>query len=502
MTLSEVLAGVTVSKMFQTMYGRMVVTHEVEVTGIQYDSRNVERGQMFVAIRGGNNDGHRYIQNAIGNGAKVVVMEDDAALPDSLFMHAGVVKAVVPDARKALALMSANFHKHPSRALQLIGVTGTNGKTTTTSLIKSIIETGGKTAGLIGTIEYRIGEETLPSTHTTPESLELNQLLATMVKKGCSATVMEVSSHALALYRVHGLTFAAATFTNLTQDHLDFHGSMESYFTAKHMLFQSLNESAGAVTNADDSYGRKMIEGTRAQTISYSLGGVADVVAENVHLGVRGTRFDVRYKGTRHQVDSRLIGRFNVQNILAAYATCIVLGIPDEQIIKGIANLSAVRGRFEQIVSPAGWTAVVDYAHTPDALENCLRAIREILPADKDGRIITVFGCGGDRDRGKRPKMGSIASTMSDITIVTSDNPRTEDPEAIIREVLGGVKPGAVIHTEQDRRKAIVKALEMARADDVVLIAGKGHEEYQIIGTTKNRFDDREEVERFIRENG
>ncbi len=498
MTLSEVLAGVTVSKMFQTMYGRMVVTHDVEVGAIHYDSRGVGRGQMFVAIRGEKNDGHRFIQNAVAAGAKVVVVEDDNALPDSFFMHAGVVKVVVADARKALAQMSTNFYGHPSRALQLIGVTGTNGKTTTTALLKSILEAGGGTVGLIGTIEYKIGNETLPATHTTPESLELNQLLAAMVQKKCSAVVMEVSSHSLALHRVFGQEFAAAVFTNLTQDHLDFHGSMESYFGAKRMLFQSLSASMCGITNADDSYGLRMIEGVQAHTISYGIEQSADVMATNIHLSMHGTRFNLQYRGTTRTVESPLIGSFNVQNILAAYATSVGLGIPADQIIAGIKNLRSVRGRFEKIASPRGWTAVVDYAHTPDALEKCLQTIREVLPKGK-GRVITVFGCGGDRDRGKRPQMGRIASGMSDITIVTSDNPRTEEPRSIINEILAGVAPESTVLAEEERGKAIARALESARAGDVVLIAGKGHEDYQIIGTTKSHFDDREEVERFIR---
>ena len=499
MVLSQVLAGVPVSKMFQTVYGKMVQTHDVEVHGIQYDSRKVERGDIFVAIKGTSVDGHAYIERAIAGGAKVVVMENDAAMPDSLFMHAGVVKVVVQNSRKTLALMSANFYGHPSKHLQLIGVTGTNGKTTTTHLMKSILELRSKQAGLIGTIGHQIGDEVLPATHTTPESLELNQLLDTMVRRGCTAVVMEVSSHALSLSRVHGLQFAAATFTNLTQDHLDFHGSMDEYFKAKKSLFDNLSVEGVAITNRDDEHGSAIVKDSKATTTGYGIASTADFTAHDIRVSVNGTSFSVLHDGMKQSVSSSLIGRFNVANILAAYATASVLGIDDKDIIAGIERTKSVRGRFESIVSPKGWTAVVDYAHTPDALENSLQAIRDILPAESNSKVITVFGCGGNRDRGKRPQMAKIASRLSDITVVTSDNPRKEDPHEIIDEVMAGMEPGTNASAEVDRRKAITMALKLAAPGDVVLIAGKGHEDYQIIGDTKIPFDDREEVEAFIR---
>lgn len=499
MTLSKVLEGVAVTKLFQTMYGKMVVTHEVEISGIQYDSRKMARDEVFVAIRGTATDGHKFINAAIGKGARAVVVEDDSAIPDSLFMHAGVVKIVVHDSRKALAQISANFYGHPSRRLTLVGVTGTNGKTTTTYLIKSILEARGDKVGLIGTIEYKIGDETIPATHTTPESLELNQLLASMVDNGCSAVVMEVSSHSLQMRRVHGLDFSTAAFTNLTQDHLDFHGTMEEYFKAKQILFNELNSSATAVTNADDRFGMKMIEKTQAGRLSYGLSSVADIRAEDVRMNAHGTTLMVAYKGGRQQIQSSLTGRFNVANISAAYAAGVALGIPTESIRVGIAKIRSVRGRFEQIVSTRGWTAVVDYAHTPDALENCLRTIHDILPERRGNCILTVFGCGGNRDKGKRPTMGAIASSLSDVTIITSDNPRKEDPQTIIDEINIGVVKGKTVMMEVDRRKAIVMALELAQEGDVVLIAGKGHEDYQVIGEAKHHFDDREEVEQYIR---
>jgi len=499
MILSKVLEGVAVTKMFQTTFGQMVVTHEVEVPGIQYDSRKVHQGDLFVAIRGSAADGHQFIPVAVQQGAKVVVVEDDAAIPDSFFMHAGVTKVVVGDSREALARISTNFYGHPSRRLRLVGITGTNGKTTTTHLIKSILEAHGERVGLIGTIEHMIGSEKIPATHTTPESLELNQLLRSMVDRGCSAAVMEVSSHALALKRVAGLEFAVAGFTNLTQDHLDFHGSMEEYFKAKSLLFEMLSPGAWAATNLNDLYGERIVGNTEAKVLRYGTSPLAEVAATDISLAMSGSRCRVVYQGATHELESSLIGRFNVHNILGAYATGIALGIPHATIARGISSLKGVRGRFEQIQSPKDWTAVIDYAHTPDALENCLRAIHEILPADSSSRIITIFGCGGNRDRGKRPTMARIATELSDVTIITSDNPRKEDPQAIIDEVVQGVAQGKRYLTEVDRRKAIVLGLKMAAPGDVVLIAGKGHETYQVIGETRTHFDDREEVEAFIR---
>ena len=499
MTLSKVLEGVPVIKIFQTMYGRMVVTHDVEVRGIQYDSRKVGRDQMFVAIRGTLTDGHRFIDQAVQGGARVVVVEDDNALPDSFFMHTGTVKVVVSDSRKALALLAANFFDHPSRKLCLIGVTGTNGKTTTTHVVRSILEASGERVGLIGTIGYTIGDTMLPATHTTPESLELNELLATMVNAGCSTAVMEVSSHSLAMHRVYGLEFRVGVFTNLTQDHLDFHGTMDEYFAAKRMLFDGLRESSFAVVNLDDSYSARMTEHSKAAKLTYSANSNANVFAENIHMNVAGSTFQVNSNGKTSTVSSSLTGRFNISNILAGYATGVVLDVPEENIVEGIRKVTAVRGRFEQIQSPQGWTAIVDYAHTPDALRNCLETIHDLLPAGDRGRIITVFGCGGNRDRGKRPLMARIATELSDVTVVTSDNPRNEDPNAIMDEIMTGVVENKDVMTEVDRHKAIAMALGIAKTGDVILVAGKGHEDYQIVAGIRHHFDDREEIEKFIR---
>ncbi len=480
------------------MYGRMVVTHDVEVGAIQYDSRKVSANDCFVAIRGTGVDGHAYVSSAIERGAKVVVLESDSTLPDSYFMHVGVVKIVVPDSRKALAIISANYYGHPSKSLKLVGVTGTNGKTTTTHLVRSIFESAGMKSGLVGTIEYRIGDEVVPATHTTPESLELNALFATMLKEGCSAATMEVSSHSLHQSRVYGLDFDTAVFTNLTQDHLDYHGTMDSYFQAKKILFDELKPSASAVSNLDDGYGKNILSSTHATKLTYSAHGAADVEARNITLGIDGTGFEIVHNSESTTIATQLVGRFNVYNILAAFSAGIALGIPKDTIRQGVERVHNVRGRFEKIRSTTGWTAIVDYAHTPDALEKCLRTIHEVMPAGNRGKIIVVFGAGGDRDRSKRPLMGAIVGSLSDFAVVTSDNPRTEDPNVILEEIIQGLPKGTKFIRELDRRVAIQKAVGLAEPGDVVLIAGKGHEDYQVLGTKKIHFSDREVVEEFF----
>ena len=495
MKLAQLLDGVHVIKMFQTTFGQMATTHDVEVNTIHYDSRKIGQNDCFVAIRGTGVDAHTYIGAAINQGAKVVVLENDAVLPDSYFMHAGVIKIVVPDSRKALATMAANFFGHPSKRMTLVGVTGTNGKTTTTHLVRSVLEAAGKKAGMIGTIEYWIGDEVIPATHTTPESLELNELFSTMLAKGCSAVAMEVSSHALSQSRVFGLDFDAAVFTNLTQDHLDYHGTMEAYAEAKKILFDSLKPNAHAVVNADDPWGKKIVASSAAAKLTYSIQQAADLQAINVNLRIERTSFEVVKKNETSTVSSPLVGRFNVYNMLAAYGAGVALGIPGDVIRRGIENVASVRGRFEKVRSAKGWTAIIDYAHTPDALEKCLRTIHDVLPKQNRGTIITVFGAGGDRDKTKRPLMGKIAAELSDVVVVTSDNPRTEDPERILEDIIDGMPEGCAYIREVDRRTAIQKAVQRAKSGDVVLIAGKGHEDYQVLGTTKIHFSDREIVE-------
>ncbi|MBM4161888.1 MAG: UDP-N-acetylmuramoyl-L-alanyl-D-glutamate--2,6-diaminopimelate ligase [Ignavibacteria bacterium] len=499
MRLAQLLDGVLVTKLFQITYGRFAVTHDVEIRSLQYDSRKVQRGDCFVAIRGTGADGHRFVGAAINSGAAAVVLENDAALPESIFLHAGVIKIVVPDSRKALALMSANYYGHPSHHLTMVGVTGTNGKTTTTHIIRSILEAAGQNVGLIGTIEYNIGSQVIPASHTTPESLELNQLLARMVESGCSSVSMEVSSHALHQYRIHGLQYNAAVFTNLTQDHLDYHGSMGEYFEAKKLLFDGLPEGSCAVTNADDEWGWKILGSTRARQIAYGVNATADVQARDIQLSLNGTSFTIWYRDESTLISSPLVGRFNVYNILAAFSAGIALELSTDAIATGIADVKSVRGRFERIPSPRGWTAVIDYAHTPDALEKCLQTIRDVLPEANRGRIVTVFGAGGDRDRTKRPLMGSVVGSLSDLVVVTSDNPRTEDPQRIMDDIIKGIPSGVTMTREVDRRTAIEAALRQAKPGDVILIAGKGHEDYQVIGEEKIHFSDREIVEEVIR---
>ncbi|MBI4548493.1 MAG: UDP-N-acetylmuramoyl-L-alanyl-D-glutamate--2,6-diaminopimelate ligase [Ignavibacteriae bacterium] len=498
MILSKLLKGVTVIKLFQTVYGNMVVTHEVEVQRLQYDSRKVGLGDLFVAIRGSDVDGHNYIHEAVNNGAKVIVVQDDVAMHDSFFMHTGVVKVVVPNSRIALAQIASNYYGNPSSKLRMIGVTGTNGKTTTTHLVKSIVEASGEHAGLIGTIEYKIGDEVILATHTTPESLELNELLARMVEHGCSSAVMEVSSHALHQHRVHGIHFNNAVFTNLTQDHLDYHGSMEEYFKAKKTLFDSLDSSAWAIVNTDDEWGKQIYDSVGCNKIAFGMNASAEVRAQNVACSLSGLQFTILHACEETPIQSPLVGRFNVSNILGAFSVGIAMGIPKSTLHKALQNAKTVQGRFEPIVSPQGWTAIVDYAHSPDALQKVLMAVRELITINKAGRIITTFGCGGNRDKAKRPIMGRIAEELSDIVVVTSDNPRYEHPETIINEVMKGMKAHGNVHREGDRRTAIYKALGFAHKGDVILIAGKGHEEYQVIGDRKIHFSDREVVEEFI----
>ncbi len=498
MKLSQLLEGITVTKLFQTVYGHMVITHDVEINRIQYDSRKVQRDDCFVAFKGVNQDGHSFIQNSINQGAKVVVLEHDDLLPDSLCMHSGVIKVVVPDTRKALAVMSSNYYGHPSEKMKFIGVTGTNGKTTTSHLVKAILEATGEKVGLVGTIEYKIGDRILPATHTTPESLELNELFALMVKENCTSVAMEVSSHAIDQSRIFGLDFDVAIFTNLTQDHLDYHRTMEKYFEAKKSLFTELKPTSYAVINHDDRWGIMIHDSVRTKVISYGIASVADVQAKELKFTMGGTTLILNNGHGELPFTSPLIGKFNVYNVLAAYSAGLALGIPREQIIQGIKSMKNVRGRFERITSPAGWTAIIDYAHTPDALENCLKTIHDILPTQNRGRIITVFGAGGDRDKTKRPLMGRIAGDYSDIVIVTSDNPRSEDPDRIIDDIIRGVTRHASVLKEPDRRTAIERAISCAQPNDIILVAGKGHEDYQILGQKKIHFSDREVVESLI----
>jgi UDP-N-acetylmuramoyl-L-alanyl-D-glutamate--2,6-diaminopimelate ligase len=463
-----------------------------EILGLDYDSRRVRVGWLFVAMRGDTSDGNRFIDAAIGNGAVAVVSDSGSERP-----RPEIGWAVVPHGRKALAALSANFYQRPAEQLKLVGVTGTNGKTTTTFLIESILSHSGKPSALIGTIEYHVGGRVLAAPHTTPESLELNRIFAQAHATGATDAVMEVSSHALEQGRVWGIRYDVAVFTNLTRDHLDYHKDMETYFAAKSLLFQGSGARPPrvAVINADDSYGRLLIKtshGTSEEVISYGI-EKGDFRASNIDLQPSRTRFDLVTPTGTVMLESRLIGRINVYNLLAAAAASWARGCSLEQIAKAVSRFNQVPGRFERVDCGQPFTVVVDYAHTDDALRNLTVIARDFVSrSGQSGRVITVFGCGGDRDRTKRPLMGEAAGGGSDFVVVTSDNPRSEDPQAIIQDILPGLNRSGNQRyaVEPDRQKAIGIALGEARPGDMVLIAGKGHEKTQTTREGVFPFDD------------
>ncbi|MBN1449081.1 MAG: UDP-N-acetylmuramoyl-L-alanyl-D-glutamate--2,6-diaminopimelate ligase [Bacteroidetes bacterium] len=493
--LSKIINDITVVQ--------MVGPWDVELAGITTDSRSVEPGWMFVATEGEHTDGHHFVQSAMERGASCVVVQLPQyesslhqLLTPAYCQHNGTTVVVVHDTRVATAVLADRFYGSPSRHMTMIGVTGTNGKTTFTYLLSSVLEAAGIRSGMIGTVEYRIGNEHRPAFFTTPPAESLHELLAEMRSAGCEKVIMEVSSHALALARVHGIGFDVSVFMNLTQDHLDFHHSMEAYRDAKARLFD-LYTRGTALINADDaaaaSMGRKLRRrrrtfGTRPRS-AYRITGI--------DASVRGTAVDIVHDGKDYHITSPLIGRFNAWNITAAFAAGMELGFMPGTVIRGIEQLQTIPGRYERIVSADGVTAIVDYSHTPDSLEKALETARDIAAG---GRVITVFGCGGDRDQVKRPLMGAVSTRLSDITVVTSDNPRSENPGAIIKDILGGTVSGARVLTRIQRRAAIHHALKIACPGDIVLVAGKGHESYQIIGSRRRHFDDREVVRRYFDE--
>ena len=458
---------------------------EVDIRQVAHDSRGVKPGALFVAIRGLLADGNDFIDQALKQGAVAICSEAPA--------RPGVAWLRAPDAREALALLAAEFFARPAEALRLVGVTGTNGKTTTTYLIEAALRECGQKAGLIGTIQYRIGGSLWESERTTPESSDLQALFARMRDAACSHAVMEVSSHALVMKRLVGTTFAVAVFTNLTRDHLDFHGDMDSYFAAKQLLFDTYLRSDGvAVINADDDRAALLQKRSRGRVLTYGIEKAAEVRAHDLVLSLDGARFTARTPQGDVEIASPLLGRFNVHNVLAALAASLALGLPLAAAARGITSVSGVAGRMERVAAPdLGFAVIVDYAHTDDALRKLLETVRDLKPR----RVITVFGCGGDRDRSKRPLMGAVAGRLSDIVVITSDNPRSEPPEAIIDEIQKGINGGsraverfAIV----DRREAIAKALELARAGDAVVLAGKGHETYQVLRDRQVPFDDRQ----------
>ena len=467
---------------------RDATTAAADVTGIAYDSRAVTRGQVFVALKGLHADGTAFARQAIERGAAAVVSEQEK--PDGV----AVPWTVVQNARLALAYLAAAFYRDPSREMRTIGVTGTNGKTTTAYLLASIFEAAGVRCGILGTVAYRVGpgkDDIREATRTTPEAPEVQALLREMVDRGCGACAMEVSSHALSLRRVDGMTFAAAIFTNLTRDHLDFHADMEDYFRAKRRLFEMLPRDAPSLLNVDDPRGAALAD-AGGRPVTFAIGKAADITPGPLSFSLDGLVFDVRTPRGALHVRSALVGRPNVYNILAAVSTATALDLPFDAIERGVQALPGVPGRFEIVSAAADEpTVVVDYAHTDDALRNLLETARPLAK----GRLITVFGCGGDRDRTKRPLMGAVAGRLSDVIVITSDNPRSEDPDRIIEEVLRGITPDTRreemrLLTIPDRREAIGKAVGLARPGDLVLVAGKGHEKYQVIGDRVLPFDD------------
>lgn len=453
------------------------------VAGLVYDSRAVRPGDCFFATRGTQCDGHDFIPSAIAKGAAAVVCE---RLPEQT--ADGVAYAVVPDAAGALADMAAAFYGHPSRELKLVGITGTNGKTTTVTLLYDLVRALGYKAGLISTVVYKIGERTVEATHTTPDSVRLNAMMREMADEGCEYCFMECSSHAIVQERTRGLHFTGGIFSNITHDHLDYHKTFAEYIRAKKLFFDGLGAKAFALTNIDDRNGRVMVQNTAASVHTYSLRAMADFRCKIVEMHVDGML--LRIDG--QEVWVGLVGRFNAYNLLSVYGAAVLLGLDRAEVLRAASTLHAASGRFEFVRAANGTTAIVDYAHTPDALENVIQTVEEIrTPAQK---LIVVCGCGGDRDRTKRPEMAQIAVKYADTAIFTSDNPRHESPEAILDEMAAGLDPGTRFLRIADRAEAIRTAVMLSAPGDILLIAGKGHETYQIIGDVKHPFDDREQV--------
>jgi UDP-N-acetylmuramoyl-L-alanyl-D-glutamate--2,6-diaminopimelate ligase len=508
MELKRLIEGVEVEK--------IVGDTSKDIKGIAYHSKQIGKDFLFAAIRGSEADGHRFVQEAIERGAEAVVLEEEQEVSNRTMI-------VVPNSRQALAEISANFYGDPSSRVRLIGITGTNGKTTTTYLLESIFEKAGWTVGVIGTINYRFGQKTIPAPNTTPESLDLQKILWEMFKGGTSHVIIEVSSHGLDLDRVFGCQFDGVVFTNLTPEHLDYHKTLDHYFQSKRKLFldylmKSRKERRFAVTNHDDPKGEEMVKGIDLPVIRYGLAPSCDVTADQVTSSFEGLSCRVTTPKGDISIQSKLIGDFNLYNILAAVAVGIGMDVPLRILKEGVEGLEGVSGRFEKVENQRGIHVIVDYAHTHDALEHVLLGLKSILESgnQNNGKMITVFGCGGDRDRTKRPLMGEVAGKYSDLAILTSDNPRTEDPLAILEEVEKGLRSLPLKKWDSneimlwrsrkgylkvpDRREAIRMAIRLAQSTDTVLIAGKGHEDYQIIGKKRFPFDDRIEAKKALEE--
>jgi UDP-N-acetylmuramoyl-L-alanyl-D-glutamate--2,6-diaminopimelate ligase len=488
-SLSAVLAGVEADA--------PVSAGELKIQQVACDSRKVQTGSLFFALHGAKADGNAFVRDAVARGAGAIASEEDppADLP------ANVAWVRVREAPKALALTAANFFGRPAGALKMVAVTGTNGKTTTTSVIDAIVKASGAKTGLFGTIAYHTPRGEYPAPNTTPESVDLQRALAEVRDAGGRYTVLEASSHSLAMDRLWGCHFAAAVFTNLTREHMDYHKNFEDYFAAKRRLFDGTGAGAPdvAVVNTDDAYGKRLLALTK-NAVSYGLESGAELTTKKFQLTFNGLSFTANTPKGKVQVASRLVGRINVYNILAAIGAAQALGLPNEVIEAGTRNLQSVSGRFERIDQGQSFFLVVDYAHTDDALENLIRTAREL---NSKGRVITLFGCGGWKDRTKRPVMGEVAGRLSDLTILSNDNPKTEDPLKIISDIVVGLqKANGKYQIEPDREKAIALAMDEARAGDIVLLAGKGHENYQILADRTVEFDDRDVARRLLRQRG
>lgn len=459
---------------------------DIEISNIAFDSRKITTDGLYIAVKGTATDGHQFISSAIESGAKVVVCE---TLPEVLVEN--ITYILVKDSNHALGQIASNFYGNPSEKLSLVGVTGTNGKTSVSTLLFEVFKNLGYPSALISTVEYRIVDEVLPSTHTTPDIITLNKILAQAVGKGCEYAFMEVSSHGIHQGRINGLNFKVAGFTNLTHDHLDYHKTFLEYLNTKKKFFDDLPETAIAITNIDDKNGLVMLQNTKATKKNYAQKTLADYHGKLLEVDFNGMLLNFNGK----EVWTTLTGKFNVYNLLLVFAIAQELGFEETEILTSISKLKRVNGRFETFKSDGGIVFVVDYAHTPDALENILDSINEIRT--KNERLITVFGCGGDRDREKRPEMGKVATQKSTLAIITSDNPRTEDPTAIIKEIEAGVEAQnfSKYTTIPDRKEAIKMAIKFAEPRDIVLVAGKGHETYQEINGVRHHFDDKEVIE-------
>ena len=489
----------------EVLYGAEVLTQSGNpgITGLEYDSRRVKPGDLFVAMRGESVDGNKFIDQAIAAGAVAVVSDSSAENP-----REGVAWAQVPHGRRALARLSANFYKKPAERMAVTGITGTNGKSTTAYLLESILTAAGRKSALIGTIEYHVAGKTLPAPHTTPEALELNRILGEAMGQGATEVVMEVSSHALEQQRVYGVPFDVAVFSNLTRDHLDYHHTMEEYFASKQVLFEGCGTERPrvAVLNTDDEYGQKLVKISKkrsSEVLTYGL-TKGDFHATKVEITPQGTRFDLVTPKETIPVFSRLIGKINIYNTLAAAGAAYGRNCTAEVIAQGVGALARVPGRFERVDCGQPFAVVVDYAHTDDALRNLTALAREFVQqGGHKGRVITVFGCGGDRDRAKRPLMGEAAGRGSDFVVLTSDNPRSEDPLAIINDAMVGLqRSGAKYKTEPDRKAAIALATQEAKPGDIVLIAGKGHEKTQVTRDGSIPFDDAEVAHKVLHAGG